>query len=385
MNRYDRQNRISDWRQDSLSAARVMVLGAGAIGNEVLKNMALMGVGHVLIVDFDRIELSNLSRTVLFSDSDIGGNKARAAAESMARLNLEIDVRFIDGDLFFDVGLGFYRSADLVVSCLDSIAARSHAGICCSLAGTPFLDCGMWAHGGEVRWFLSGEEACFECSLTEEDRKRAFERRSCTGFRIDVPPPPPEPASIATTAAVGAILSQEIAGFFCGWRQPRSEAVVYNGLQRSMFVSRFTRDPDCRCHEPYRDIVRLPAGVRDLSAADLIDEAEKRTGGRPGTLFLGRDFLLELYCPRCREMEIVEKHMSRVSQESRACPRCGSAREAAVVSDLTRDSDFSARKLADLGTPPGEVLAAGNENGLAFFEFEGDIERIWPQETSISK
>jgi adenylyltransferase/sulfurtransferase len=83
--RYDRQQRIDGWDQKALQAARVMVVGAGAIGNELIKNLALLGVGHLLIIDFDRVEASNLSRTVLFQHSHLGQSKAqRAAGEAAA-------------------------------------------------------------------------------------------------------------------------------------------------------------------------------------------------------------------------------------------------------------------------------------------------------------
>ena len=63
--RYSRLRLIAWWEQEKLTAAKVLVVGAGALGNEVLKNLALMGVGLVYVVDFDTIEESNLTRSVL--------------------------------------------------------------------------------------------------------------------------------------------------------------------------------------------------------------------------------------------------------------------------------------------------------------------------------
>jgi molybdopterin/thiamine biosynthesis adenylyltransferase len=64
--RFSRFELISWWDQDRLSNARVVVIGAGALGNELLKNLALLGVGNVFIADLDRIEKSNLSRSILY-------------------------------------------------------------------------------------------------------------------------------------------------------------------------------------------------------------------------------------------------------------------------------------------------------------------------------
>src|SRR5262249_20150938 len=74
--RYERLEQISWWRQDLLARARVLVAGAGALGNEILKDLALLGVGGVVLVDSDRVELSNLSRSLLFRAADVGRPKA---------------------------------------------------------------------------------------------------------------------------------------------------------------------------------------------------------------------------------------------------------------------------------------------------------------------
>ena len=78
--RYDRQELITWWDQPRLQASRVLVVGAGALGNELCKNLALLGIGHLEVIDLDIIERSNLARCVLFSDRDQGHPKAEVAA-----------------------------------------------------------------------------------------------------------------------------------------------------------------------------------------------------------------------------------------------------------------------------------------------------------------
>ncbi len=71
---------ISWWERERVEKAKILVVGAGALGNEVIKNLALMGVGNLYIVDFDTIEAANLSRSPLFRESDSGRRKAEVAA-----------------------------------------------------------------------------------------------------------------------------------------------------------------------------------------------------------------------------------------------------------------------------------------------------------------
>jgi len=75
--RYHRQSLIDWWDQKKVAEARVLVVGAGALGNEILKNLALTGIGRVLVYDMDTIERSNLSRTALFRDRTRGARRPR--------------------------------------------------------------------------------------------------------------------------------------------------------------------------------------------------------------------------------------------------------------------------------------------------------------------
>src|SRR6516165_5841408 len=79
--RFARFRLISWWDQQRLASARVLVIGAGALGNEILKNLALLGVGRVFLADLDRVANSNLSRSVLFREADCGRPKVEVAAE----------------------------------------------------------------------------------------------------------------------------------------------------------------------------------------------------------------------------------------------------------------------------------------------------------------
>ncbi|WP_207765360.1 HesA/MoeB/ThiF family protein [Cuspidothrix issatschenkoi] len=79
--RYDRHHLIDWWDQQRLKAAKILVAGAGALGNEVLKNLALVGVGNITVIDFDTVSITNLTRSVLFRESDVGLPKVEIARQ----------------------------------------------------------------------------------------------------------------------------------------------------------------------------------------------------------------------------------------------------------------------------------------------------------------
>ena len=132
-------------------AATVMVVGQGALGNEVLKGLALMGIGRLFIADFDTVEPGNLSRCVLFRQADSGRRKAEAAAQAVKALNPDVNVQAFHGDVNHDLGLGVFRRMDVIVGCLDNRKARLSINRGCYLIGKPWVDGGIESLLGYAR------------------------------------------------------------------------------------------------------------------------------------------------------------------------------------------------------------------------------------------
>src|SRR6516162_9844460 len=114
--RFHRFRLIGWWDQARLARARVLVVGAGALGNEIIKNLALLGVGHLFIADLDRVENSNLSRSVLYRGSDQGCFKAETAARAARNLYPDMTVQYCNGNAVFDLGMGVFRWADVTLA-----------------------------------------------------------------------------------------------------------------------------------------------------------------------------------------------------------------------------------------------------------------------------
>lgn len=380
--RYARQRLIEWLDQERLKSARVLVAGAGALGNVLLENLALMGIGHVLVIDFDRVEESNLSRCALFDSADVGAAKVDAAARGLERLNPEVEVRTIDGDLFYDVGLGWYRRSDLAIGCLDSLAARSQLGLAATLAGIPYLDAGMWALGGEVRCFLPGDGPCFDCTLGPDDASRAFERRSCSGFRDPAEDVTfAEPTLMSTAAIIGGLAAQEAVKGLCGRPWVGGRALVYNGEALRLHRADLPRNPRCpSSHSPYGEVRDVPRRADEITAGELLELARRDLGTAAGSgsllLELGRDFLEALRCPACGRGESVGRILGQVAETERLCPHCGTVRESDVLRSVEEKGPQVGNPLAHLGIPDGEVLAVRTETGeLSMYGLTGGL---WP-------
>ena len=172
--------KLSWWKRQKVSDARVMVVGCGALGNEVLKNLALFGVGHLVLVDYDRVEHSNLTRSVLFTSEDArdGVLKVEAAKRSVRSINPNVEVTALNADIGTDVGLGLIRRMDAVVACVDNRKARYLLNRLCMRAGVPWVDGGIEGMEGVAKVFAPGKN-CYSCTMEPSAWKDLKRSMSC--------------------------------------------------------------------------------------------------------------------------------------------------------------------------------------------------------------
>eukprot|EP00127_Corallochytrium_limacisporum_P007341 Clim_evm28s247 gene=Clim_evmTU28s247 len=166
--------------------AKILVIGAGGLGCELLKDLALMGFKHLEVIDMDTIDVSNLNRQFLFRASDVGKPKATVAAEFInTRTNGRCKVTAYYGRIE-DHGPAFYSQFNIIVCGLDSIAARrwingmlfslleyDDEGKVCS-GMIPMVDAGTEGFKGHARVILPGMSACFECALPSFPPQEAY-------------------------------------------------------------------------------------------------------------------------------------------------------------------------------------------------------------------
>lgn len=419
---FDRQTRIPWWDQQKLFRAQVMVAGAGALGNEVLKNLALVGVGHILVVDFDRIEDSNLSRSVLFRQADVaGGRKAEIAAERARQLspNPHTNVRAFHGDLVWELGAGVYRHLDLVIGCLDNIEARRAVNEHCRKVGIPWIDGGIFELAGSVTVYdASPERACYECSMDEDSYRRARERYSCTNQTVKTNILiGREPTTQTTSAIIAAIQSQEAIKLLHGLESFAGHKAIYHGYRHNfalpepsaLTVVQLGVNPDCLCHaeQKYDNTVveLISAKAAETTARELLQIAEKEFGLLSPRLDLGRSFVVEAVCPLCDTRSRIEKPLYQVTDVEAVCPQCENTcplcgaksrglpdcpncgqtdineRKLVTLSQLSFQNPLTEpyldRPLCELGIPPLHILGVrGKVGNSTLFELSGDLETL---------
>src|SRR5262249_40310751 len=147
----------SVWELPRIRAANALVVGAGALGNEVAKNLAMMGVRSIAVLDKDTVEVANLSRSVFFRESDHGRPKTEVIQDRIRELNPDVEALTLTGDLNSVLGLGFLRRMDMIFSCLDSRIARRSLNRMCEKVGKSWVDGSMENLIGTVSVFTSGK------------------------------------------------------------------------------------------------------------------------------------------------------------------------------------------------------------------------------------
>jgi len=365
--RYHRQRLLPEIDQDRLRSSSVLLLGAGALGNEVVSHLAAAGVGHLVVVDFDRVELTNLHRTLLFRDEDIGLSKARVAAREARRINPELRIEAVDGDFRFALGLGTFRRASVVVGCVDSVEARVAAAQLCALAGVPYIDGGTGGLIGEVRHYLPGDGPCYACAVGGEGRRRLLTRWSCSGLALTSVGEGERPALGAISGVVGSHQAMATLLALLGRQESWGTAHVYDALRGKMGPVRLPRDPACQNHDEPLPIAASHGGT---SAQTRALDLEAALGPIDG-IRLRHTLVVDLVCV-CGKRERILRPLAALEPEVLRCPACGQERSPETLETIPRQHELWSRLLADLAVPSGDVVGLLGEGATRWVELGGD-------------
>ncbi|MCU0852213.1 MAG: ThiF family adenylyltransferase [Thermoplasmata archaeon] len=247
--RYDRSRRIEWLDLERLFRSDVLLVGAGALGNEVAKNLVLSGFRNITVVDMDRVVGSNLSRCMFFTEEDAekGTYKAEAVARGMQRLSSDAVPKALVAKVE-DLPPVTWGGRDVVLGCLDNIQARLHVNSHAYPARIPLVDGGMDGFIGKVTVVRPPDGACLQCGMNRTHAKVAEMRFSCTGSGI-VFHQPRVPAEITTTSVVSAVMVREAMKIVSGRSELLlSNAFYYDGKRNVSEEIEFPVNPQCPLH-----------------------------------------------------------------------------------------------------------------------------------------
>lgn len=369
--RFARLEAIEWWDQALLLRSKILVIGAGALGNEVIKNLALLGVGHVAIADMDRVELSNLSRAVLFRESDEGKFKADCATRAAKNIFPEMNVIPLVGNILADLGLGWFRWADVVIGALDNREARVFVNSACARVGRPWIDGGIEVLHGVARGFAPPKTACYECTMSRVDWDLLNKRRSCSLLARRALAQRGTPTTPTTASVIGAIQVQETVKLLHGRGALLGRGFIFDGAEHSSYTTLYPIAPDCPWHEPPVPVETMPQFNSETKLAEIWQEAARRLGGMDA-LDLTREIVERLECPACGVRKKIFQPAEKIQEGQLHCRKCGAEATAIFLHSIDAASDCLKKTAREIGLPVWDILWARRGDKAIGFELSGD-------------
>lgn len=369
--RFARFANISWWKQSVLDEARVLVIGAGALGNEVIKNLALLGVGRLIIVDMDRIEESNLSRSVLFRPGDEGQPKAAVAARAAMELYPQMSALGRDANVLGELGLGYFRWAQVVVGALDNREARVFVNKACAQVGRAWIDGGIDILNGIVRGFAPPASACYECTMGQADWDLLAKRRSCSLLARRAFAEGGTPTTPTTASVIGAIQAQEVVKLLHGLETLRGRGFVFEGLTHNSFTVGYPIAPDCPWHEEPPPIDQADDLGSDTPMRAIWERYSAELGGLDA-IDLSRELVESLQCTSCGNAQSVMKPLESVTEDQARCPKCEAECVPRFFHSISKGSPLMDRTPAQLGLPKWDILCARRGEQVRGIELAAD-------------
>lgn len=371
--RYSRLRLIPWWDQERLRNATIMVVGAGALGNELIKNLALLGIGRILVFDMDAIENTNLTRSVLYRAIDVGRYKAEVAAERAMEINPDVRVKAFVANVIDDVGLGVFRRMDVVLGGLDNREARLAINQSCYKMNRPWIDGAIEALNGFARVFVPGHGACYECTMTEMDWRLINKRKSCALLTHQQMSEGKIPTTPTSSSVIAGIQVQEMLKLLHSDRNLPTLAgkgYVFNGLTHDSYVVEYQEKPDCMSHDIYEDIVQMPWSARSITLQKILEQV-RRDMGEDAVLELDRDIATKASCT-CGEHKPLFLPVHKLRGEMLVCPKCGRQMPFDSIHSLNGTESFLDKTPYEIGIPLLHILGGRNGMRMRYYELTAD-------------
>lgn len=325
VDRYKRQEMIKDWDQEVVSKARILVVGAGTTGNEVIKNLALLGVGEITIVDSDIVEEVNLSRCVLFRDNDIGKPKSEIAAKRAVELNPHIKAVGWNCDIIYDVGNLQYSNFDCIILTVDNLEARLWVNRYCWLNNIPLIDTGIEGLLGNVFVMVPPFESCIECGWSSREYQRLTEKHSCSKIGL-ILEERKIPMVITSAAVIGGIAVQEIIRILQSKRATITSKpgiiLQYNGESSSFLTWQISKKEACPAHNYSLEKTRI---LFTASLGDTVECLKERVRSIKGCsiveIWFDKEIVYSVVCNNCNYTQTIDPCLLGKFRRF-PCPHC---------------------------------------------------------------
>ena len=231
LERYHRQMMMAGWgeeAQEKLKDATVFVAGAGGLGSPLTIYLAVAGIGHLKVCDFDAPELSNLNRRILHHDARIGTNKAVSARQTLETLNPDIQVSALTDQIVAENADDLVGDAAIIVDCMDNFPTRYILNQVAIRKGIPFVHGSVWGLEGRLSFIQSPETPCFRCIFPEAPPTEVF------------------PVLGATPGVIGTLQAIETIKYLTGvGTNLKGKILVWDGSEMEFITLKIPKDPNC--------------------------------------------------------------------------------------------------------------------------------------------
>ncbi|MEM4671752.1 MAG: HesA/MoeB/ThiF family protein [Desulfurococcaceae archaeon] len=230
LERYDRQIRLFGVEgQEKLKKSRVLVVGVGGLGSPAALYLVATGIGEVILVDSERVELSNLNRQVLYWTRDIGKFKVESASEKLRELNPNVRIRGYSRRADEELLDQLVHEADLVIDGLDNWKTRFMLNRICVKHRKPLIHAGVYGVYGQLLVVVPGITPCLQCVMVKEPPERG-----------------PLPVLGTTPGLLAMIQVTEAVKILTGYGEPAlNRLIVYNGYTMEFREVTISRNPNC--------------------------------------------------------------------------------------------------------------------------------------------
>ena len=378
---------LSWFKKDKVKNAHVLVAGAGALGNEVVKNLTLFGIGHIYVVDFDRIEISNLTRSVMFREEDAYNHayKAEIVARRAMEINPQIKVTPIVGNLFSEVGFGLYRRADVVIGCLDSRIARYQLNRLSLRAGKSWIDGSIENLTGAVKVYTPGL-SCYECGLSREEFNHIMLRTGCA----DVVRNQGDAGRVATTpisaSIIGAMQVQEAMKIIhlseeepAPFKTLQGKMLRYEGMTNTTSIYRFASWKNtCPAHELWDDVKECQELSATMTVGDILEKLRALLGTETVEINMRNNKFIDIIVSDCPEKEfkvmIPESKLDSYIKENKELRQLSyrTLIHKHFFENIDDRFPYQDLTLQQIGIPPFDVIEVSTDKGLVHLELTGD-------------